>query len=360
MSAQFHALNVRHIHKDTAESVVISFEVPAALRSTFSFVQGQYLTLRREFDGIDVRRAYSICNGVDEEALRVGVRHVANSLFSNWLHRELHVGDAIDVMPPQGRFYVPLDEHARRHYVGIAVGSGITPILSILKSVLAREPHSQFTLIYGNRAQASTMFLDELADVKDRYMSRFSLHHVFSREFSDLPVRCGRLDQDKVNELFDALGMPVACDHVFVCGPEAVKDAVEAELRRRAFPDERIHIERFGAPKALPIATDAVPSSSARPSGMTRITMLKDGTSRVFDMQSRHASVLDAAQDAGLELPYSCKSGVCSTCKAKVIKGRTAMVRNFSLDEADITAGFVLTCQCRPLDADLVLSFDER
>jgi ring-1,2-phenylacetyl-CoA epoxidase subunit PaaE len=354
----FHPLTVRQIRRDTADSVVISFDVPPPLQPAFTFVQGQYLTLRRELAGQEQRRAYSICSGIDEPDLRVGVRHLPGSVFSSWLHGELREGDAVEVMPPQGSFYVPLADARGQHHLGIAVGSGITPILSILKSVLAREPDSRFTLVYGNRAPASTMFLDELADLKDRHMGRLALHHVFSRAPGELAWRSGRLDGAKLALLFDVLLGGTSVDQVFVCGPEAIKDAVDEALRQRGFPAQRLHVERFNTPRAAVAAAAAVVVQP--PAGEARITLIRDGQTRVIEMAPRHGSVLEAALEAGVDLPYSCTSGVCSTCRVRVLEGRFAMDRNFSLDDEQLAAGFALACQCRPLDGALVLSCDER
>ncbi|MET0211332.1 MAG: FAD-binding oxidoreductase, partial [Burkholderiaceae bacterium] len=249
MSLHFHPLRLRAKHQDTDDAVVLCFDVPEALQDTFRFTQGQYLTLRGDVGGQDLRRSYSICAGVDDKELRVGVRHVDGGAFSTWVHQHLQPGDEIQVFPPQGRFHVPVDPSAARHYLGIAAGSGITPILSIMKTVLAREPDSRFTLIYGNRRPASAMFKEELEDLKNRYLTRLSLYHVFSREHVDSPLMSGRLDQAKLADFLRTLVPAASVDQVFVCGPFEMNEQAEAALRGAGIPEDRIHIERFGTPE---------------------------------------------------------------------------------------------------------------
>ena len=246
MSFVFHPLRVRAVQPDTAEAVVVTFEVPEDLRPVFGFTQGQYLTLRKEIDGQDLRRSYSICAGVDDGELRVGVRKVKGGAFSNWINEHLKPGDTISVMAPQGRFFVPIEPQARRHHVGIAGGSGITPILSIMKTVLAREPLSRFTLIYGNRQLRSTMFKEEIEDLKNRYMTRLSLQLVFSDEHTDVPINVGLMNREKIAEFLQGLVPPGSIDHVYICGPFQMNDEAEAALLEAGVPEERIHIERFG------------------------------------------------------------------------------------------------------------------
>lgn len=362
--ALFHPLRVRAIEPDTEEAVIISFDVPPELQRVFSFNQGQYLTLRTEVDGEDLRRSYSICAGIDDGELRVGVRKVAGGRFSNWINRHLQPGDRVQVMPPQGRFFVPLDPRTHRHYLGVAGGSGITPILSIMKTVLGREPQARFTLIYANRAPKSTMFKEEIEDLKNRYMARLSLHHVFSGEATELPLHAGVMDRAKLSEFLGRLVDPKTIDHAFVCGPYQMNDEAEAALLAAGVPEERIHIERFGVAPAVAGAGEALgavehelkPGDAER----ARITIVRDGLRREFDFSKDDPSILDAAASAGLEVPFSCTSGVCGTCRAKLVEGQVRMTRNFALDKADLAAGFVLTCQSHPLTERVVLSFDDR
>ncbi len=387
MTTLFHPLTVRRIDPDTAEAVIVSFDVPPDLRATFGFTQGQYLTLRHTIDGQDLRRSYSICAGVDDGELRVGVRKVKGGVFSNWINSSLKVGDSIQVMAPQGRFFVPLDPAARRHHVGIAGGSGITPILSIMKTVLQREPHSRFTLVYGNRSLQSTMFKEELEDLKNRHMQRLVLHHVFSDEPTGhddphgaahlppegaasglgaarrpaAPLNMGLMDRDKLGEFLRSVVPADGIAHAYICGPFQINDEAEAALLAAGVPEDRIHIERFGvAPQAGQAVGAVVHEALPGDAEEARIVILRDGLRREITFRKQQPSILDAAAAAGLEVPFSCTSGVCGTCRAKLIEGEVRMKRNFALDKAEVAAGFVLCCQAHPLTERVVLSFDER
>ena len=363
MSTLFHTLTVRDVRPDTADAVVVSFEVPPELRETFSFTQGQYLTLRQQIAGQDLRRSYSICAGVDDNELRVGVRRVKGGVFSNWVHEQVMPGQQLQVMAPQGRFFVPLQPHAKRHHLGIAGGSGITPVLSILKTVLGREPLSRCTLIYGNRQLRSTMFKEELEDLKNRCMTRLVLHHVFSDEPTDSPLNSGMMNRDKIGEFLSGLVNPQQIAHAYICGPFQMNDEAEAALLSAGVPEDRIHIERFGVaqPAGASQAVDAV-VHQAQPGDaeVARVTIIRDGLKREIEFRKDQPSILDCASAAGLEVPFSCTSGVCGTCRAKVMEGQVRMERNFALDKNEVAAGFVLTCQAHPLSERVLLSFDER
>jgi ring-1,2-phenylacetyl-CoA epoxidase subunit PaaE len=349
----FHPLRVASVKPDGEDARVVSFDVPADLADTFRFEPGQYLTLRSIVDGTEFRRSYSIC-AAPGEALRVGVRRVPGGAFSSWLHASLRPGDTIDVMEPQGRFGTALARRPR-HVLAVAGGSGITPILSILKSVLAGDADAQVTLLYGNRSAASTMFKEELEDLKNRHLTRLALHPVFSREVVDSPLHVGRLDAAKM-AIFLRLAGPV--DEAFVCGPHGMNDEVEAALIEGGIAPERIHIERFGIP---PTAADATLHAPREGDATTaRIAIVRDGLTREVAYQPGDESILAAAGRAGLDVPYSCRSGVCATCRAKLLEGRVRMDRNFALEPADLAAGFVLTCQAHPLTERVVVSFDER
>ena len=354
----FHDLQVRRIDADTDEAVVVTFDVPPPLREVFGFTQGQYLTLRKQIDGQDLRRSYSICAGVDDGELRVGVRKVKAGVFSNWLNEHLRPGDTVSVMAPQGRFFVPLDAAARRHHVGIAGGSGITPILSILKTVLAREPNSRFTLVYGNRTLRSTMFKEELDDLKNKYLARLVLHHVFSDDPTDAPLNTGLMNRAKIGEFLRSVVPAASIDHAYICGPFQMNDEAQAALLDAGVAEARIHIERFGlAPQAGgAVMHQAQPGDAEH----ARIVIIRDGMRREIGFRKNQPSILDAASAAGLEMPFSCTSGVCGTCRAKLLEGQVRMERNFALDKAEVAGGFVLTCQAHPLTDRVVLSFDER
>jgi ring-1,2-phenylacetyl-CoA epoxidase subunit PaaE len=357
----FHPLTVRSITPDTQEAVVVAFDVPEDLRPVFGFTQGQYLTLRKDIDGQDLRRSYSICAGVDDGELRVGVRKVRGGVFSNWINASLRPGDTIHVMAPQGRFFVPIEPQARRHHLGIAGGSGITPILSIMKTVLAREPGSRFSLVYGNRSLKSTMFKEEIEDLKDRYMTRLVLHHVFSDEYTDAPLNSGVMNRDKLGEFLRTVVPADGIDHAYVCGPFQMNDEAEAALLAAGVPEDRIHIERFGVPQQAAGAVGAV-MHEARPEDaeLAKVTIIRDGLQREITFTKDQPSILDCASAAGLEVPFSCTSGVCGTCRAKLVEGTVRMERNFALDKNEVAAGFVLTCQAHPTSERVVLSFDER
>ena len=349
----FHPLRVAAVRPDGEDARVVTFDVPADQTATFRFEPGQYLTLRAVVGGNELRRSYSIC-AAPGEALRVGVRRVPGGAFSSWLHQTLRPGDLLDVMEPQGRFGAALS-HRPRHVLAVAGGSGITPILSILKTLLAGDPRAQATLLYGNRSAASTMFKEELEDLKNRHLTRLALHPVFSREVVDSPLNAGRLDAAKVASFLRLAG-PV--DEAFVCGPHAMNDEVEAALLAAGVPPERIHVERFGIP---PTAADATLHAPKEGDATTaRISIVRDGLTREVAFQPSDESILAAAGRAGLDVPYSCRSGVCATCRAKLLEGRVRMDRNFALEQADLDAGFVLTCQAHPLTDRVVVSFDER
>lgn len=359
MSLHFHPLRVRDVRPDTDEAVIVSFEVPAELADAFRFTQGQYLTLRSDVDGQDLRRSYSICAGIDDGELRVGVRKVDGGVFSNWVHGSLKAGDRIQVFPPQGRFNVALNPAAAKHYVGIAGGSGITPILSIMKTVLAREPKSRFTLIYANRRQATTMFKEEIEDLKNQYLTRLALHHVFSREAVDAPLLAGRLDQAKLGEFLKTLVPAASIDEVFVCGPFQMNEEADASLRAAGVPEERIHIERFGTVE-MQTGKPAPHEVREGDADAAKIVVIRDGISREIEFAKTDPSILDAAARAGMDVPFSCKSGVCSTCRCKVLEGEVRMDKNFALDKHEIAAGFILSCQAHALTDRVVISFDER
>jgi ring-1,2-phenylacetyl-CoA epoxidase subunit PaaE len=360
MSVIFHPLRVRAIEPDTQEAVIVSFDVPPELRDVFGFTQGQYLTLRKEIGGQDLRRSYSICAGVDDGELRVGVRKVRDGVFSNWINEQLRPGDTLSVMAPQGRFFVPIEPQAQRHHLGIAGGSGITPILSIMKTVLAREPASRFTLIYGNRKLRSTMFKEELEDLKDRYMTRLVLHHVLSDEHTEADINHGIIDRAKVGEFLRALVPADSIAHAYVCGPFQMNDEAEAALLAAGVAEDRIHIERFGIAQQAGHVGAVVHKPEPGDAAKARVTIIRDGLKREIPFSREQPSILDAASAAGMEVPYSCTSGVCGTCRAKLVEGQVRMERNFALDKKEVAAGYVLTCQAHPLTEHVVLSFDER
>ncbi|MBV8500607.1 MAG: phenylacetate-CoA oxygenase/reductase subunit PaaK [Paucibacter sp.] len=356
MSLHFHSLRVSELRPDAEDAVIVGFDVPDALRESFRFTAGQYLTLRCEVNGQDLRRSYSIC-AAEGEALRVGVRRVEGGAFSSFVHASLKAGDRIEVFPPQGRFCLPAAAKGR-HVLGIAGGSGITPILSIMKTLLEREPHSRFTLIYANRRQSSTMFKEEIEDLKNRHMTRLSLFNVFSREAVDAPLFAGRLDAGKLAQIFASAVPLKSVDEAFVCGPFEMNEHAEAVLSALGLKPGQIHIERFGTPEMQ--QGRAAPHETRDGDAQAMVTLIRDGLSREFEFSRHDPSLLDAAARAGIEVPYSCKSGVCSTCRCKLLEGQVRMDKNFALDKAEVAAGFVLSCQAHALTERVVISFDER
>jgi ring-1,2-phenylacetyl-CoA epoxidase subunit PaaE len=355
-SPHFHALTVSSVQPTADDAVVVCFNVPPNLQDAFAFAPGQHLTLRTWLHGEQLRRSYSICAAAGED-LRVGVRHVPGGAFSSWLHSALKPGDLIDVMPPDGSFAVALAAQTR-HVLLVAGGSGITPLLSILKTTLARDATARCTLVYGNRDAASTMFKEELEDLKNRYLSRLSLHLVFSREITDSPLHSGRIDATKLADFLRLCG-PV--DAAFVCGPHAMNDEVEAALLAQGLAPALIHVERFGVPPSMADANGvALHAPKAGDAARARITIVRDGLRRELVFAVGDESILAAASRAGLDLPFSCKSGVCATCRAKVLQGQVRMDRNYALQADELAAGFVLCCQAHPVTDTLVLSFDER
>jgi len=353
----FHALTIRECRRETADTVSIAFDVPPELADQYRFIQGQHLTLKTAIGGEEIRRSYSICSGVDEGELRVAVKRVEGGLFSTHANQSLTPGAVIDVMTPMGRFHTPLDPNAARTYVAFAAGSGITPILSILKTVLAREPHSRFLLVYGNRMVSSIIFREELEDLKNRFMDRLSIHHLLSREPEEAGLLSGRIDAGLVRELCAGPLNPGALDAAFLCGPQPMVEEVRDALIAAGTPPDRIHLELFGtAAGSRPVRAKA--SATDTPADAATVTILQDGKRKEFALAYDGESILDAATRHGADLPYSCKSGVCCTCRAKLREGKVEMAENYSLEPWEVEAGYVLTCQSRPLTERVVIDFD--
>lgn len=366
MAIHFHSLAVKRVTPDAAGSAAITFEVPAGLHKTFDFQPGQFLTLRAAIAGQETRRSYSICSPHQRYAqareIDIGIKPVAGGSFSPWALEHLVPGRSIDVMPPDGRF-TPRAAGAR-HRVGFAAGSGITPLLSIIASTLDSEPGASFTLVYGNQRVGSIMFNEALADLKDRYPARLTLIHLLSRQPQEVALLQGRLDETKVAELLRTLVPAGGIDEAFVCGPEGMIDATVRALEAAGVAPGRIHSERFfaagSAVATKSIANNARPPRTAAPNDSEiRLDVVLDGKTHHLAMGAGQR-VLDAALEAGLDLPYSCRGGVCCTCRARVLQGSVAMEKNFTLEPWEIDKGFVLTCQARPLDGHLVVSYDER
>ena len=363
---RFHELTVARVTPEAAGAVALTFAVPPELQDTFAFEPGQFLTLRTELDGEELRRNYSICSTRSHyraaRELQVGIRPMEGGLFSNWAATRLKAGDRLAVMPPDGRFTIK--KPRALHRVGFAAGSGITPILSLAASTLEDSEHAKFTLVYGNRRMGSVMFNEALQDLKDKYKDRLTLIHVLSRQAQEVPLLEGRIDAAKVQQLLDTLLPAKSMDEVFICGPEAMLEATESALRAAGVPAERIYTERFSSPRLDELSPEARRAAIAQPdpeapAGQVALTVLIDGKPHELAMR-RDQHVLDVALSAGLDAPYSCKAGVCCTCRAKVLEGSVSMDKNFTLEEEEMAQGFVLSCQARPTSDRLVVSYDER
>ena len=352
----FHPLRVVAARRETEDALSLSFDVPAALRPEFAFTPGQYLTLRTTLGGEEVRRSYSICSGLDEAELRIAIKRVDDGRFSAWAHAALHDGAVIDVLPPEGRFAVPPQPGASRTVLGVAAGSGITPVLSILRTTLAQEPGSRVALLYGSRSTGSILFREALEALKDRYLDRLSVVHVLSREQQDVPVLNGRIDAAKLEALLPVLvpgGLP---DLALLCGPGGMIEAAGAALRDAGMPAGRVLSERF-TPAGEPRGRRARPAPLPGAAPHALATIIADGIATEVPVAEGEA-VLDAALRAGLDLPWSCRGGMCSTCRARVTAGAVSMAVNYGLEPWETEAGYVLTCQSRPTTPRVTVDYD--
>lgn len=358
----FHSLAVKQLTQETEDCVSIVFDIPEMLKPQFSFIQGQYLTLRKEIGGEDIRRSYSICSGVDDAELRVAVKKVPGGRFSTFATEQLRVGDMLEVMPPMGNFYVGLQPDARRHHVAFAAGSGITPVLSLIKTTLAQEPLSTFTLFYVNKTSTSIIFREQLEDLKDRHLSRFRLFHLLTREPSDVDMLSGRLDAARCRQICSSLVDVEQADAFFVCGPEAMIHDVRNTLESMGVDPGKIHFELFTAPVAAqePVTVEASKPNVIIKGGMSAVEIVLDGNRMEFELAPDGMSVLDAALKRGADLPFSCKGGVCCTCRAKLVEGEVHMDLNYSLEPDELERGFILTCQSHPRTAKIVVDFDQQ
>ncbi len=366
----FHSLFVKRIESLTAQSAAITLAIPPDLRDTFGFTPGQFVTLRAMVDGESVRRSYSICSTPAQLAraqeITVGIKRVEGGVFSSWATTALQVGDELDVMPPDGRFTPkPALATASAHRLGIAAGSGITPILSIMAHTLENEPSARFTLVYGNQRSNTIMFSEALQDLKDRYAARVSLIHVLSRQPQEVALLQGRLDEAKVGALLEHAVPTGQITEVFICGPEEMIESSERAAAQAGIVRERIHTERFASPSATAKTTKKIAApaefkgSGGQKSYAFALEVVLDGKGHSFGMNADD-NVLDTALDGGLDLPYACKGGVCCTCRAKVLEGKVKMDKNFTLEQWEIDKGFVLTCQSHCVSQRVVISYDER
>jgi ring-1,2-phenylacetyl-CoA epoxidase subunit PaaE len=355
--SRFHNLTVAEVRRETPDSVSILFAVPDELKDAFAFKAGQYLTLRTIIDGEDIRRSYSVCAGETDGELRVGIKKAPGGAFSAFANEILKAGDTIDVAPARGRFTQPV-ESTGQHTLGIAAGSGITPVLSIARTVLASNVNARFTLIYGNRTSQSVMFAEVLEDMKNRYLGRLAVIHMLSREVQDVSLLSGRITGDKIRALAAGVFTPQDVDQVFLCGPELMVAEVHQALVALGLPADRIRRELFNA--AAPRRNFKAPAVvTVTDTVVSHIRVTVDGKRHAFDLLSTDESIIDAAARHGVELPFSCKGGMCCTCRCKVEAGHADMAVNYSLEEWEMKAGFILGCQARPTTKELALNFDE-
>jgi ring-1,2-phenylacetyl-CoA epoxidase subunit PaaE len=355
--SKFYPLSVSSVQQETRDCIAVTFAVPPELRDSFQYQQGQHLTLRTTINEEDVRRSYSICSAVQDGTLRVAIKRTPGGMFSTWANEALKPGASIEVMPPMGHFNLPLDAANRKNYLAFAAGSGITPILSIIKTTLHTEPHSQFTLFYGNRASSSVIFKTELMELKDLYLERLNIVYVMSREQQDIELFNGRITKEKTAQFLQHWVDIHDFDNAFICGPEDMMLGVSAALQEAGMPKAAIKIELFAAsiPKHQHKPRPQIDSAAH----LTEVTVILDGNAATFTMEKDKESILDAGLRAGLDMRYSCKGGVCSTCRCKVLDGKVDMDVNYALEDYEIARGFVLSCQSFPATDKVVIDYDQ-
>jgi ring-1,2-phenylacetyl-CoA epoxidase subunit PaaE len=357
MSHDFHPLRVVEVKRETADAVSVRLEAPADAASAFAFKAGQHLTIRRDFDGDEVRRNYSLCVAPSEGVLKIGIKKIGGGLFSTWANESLKAGDTLEAMAPHGSFTWAFDADAARRYAAFAGGSGITPILSLIKTALATEPRSRFALCYGNRTSAGIMFLEELAALKDKYLDRFALYHFLEDEEEEIALFNGRLDREKADEVFAGLIAAETVDAFFICGPGPMMDAVEQALVARDIPKGKILIERFATAELSEAQLAAARALEEKAAGL-RMSVTLNGRRVSVTFDPANKSILDNVRAAGLPAPFACKGGVCATCRARVTAGRVEMKVNYGLSEPELAEGYVLTCQATPVSDGVALTYD--
>nr|WP_174505985.1 1,2-phenylacetyl-CoA epoxidase subunit PaaE [Acinetobacter sp. Marseille-Q1620] len=352
--SQFVELKIKSITPQTDQAICIAFDVAADQQETFKYQPGQHLTIRHMTDTGELRRCYSICSHEAIEDMSIAIKKIDQGQFSTWANEHLKAGDILEVMPPQGVFYQKAAKVGGKNYLGFAAGSGITPILSIVKNVLFNQPDASFSLIYGNRSWKQTMFSEQIMDLKDQFKERFQLINVFSRELNDSDLFNGRIDRDKIKQLFNAELLDAEFDHCFACGPEDMMLAVETVLPEFGIAKSKIHTERFNTGAPVKASQEQIAKRNEE-----KVHVILDGRELIVEVSKQDDSILDAALRAGADLPYACKGGVCATCKCKVLEGQVEMAINYSLEEDELEKGYVLSCQSRPVSSNVKLSFDE-
>lgn len=364
MSIHFHPLTVKEVRRETADCVSISFDIPEALKELFQYKQGQYISLRTYINSEEVRRSYSVCSSPLDNELRVAVKKVEHGVFSAYANEQLQQGDVLDAIPPMGKFFTPLDPTNRKQYVAFAAGSGITPVLSIIKTTLRTEPGSQFTLVYGNRNRHSIIFREELEALKNKFMDRFRIVYILSREKTDAPINAGHIDAEKCMTLCNKTINIQTTDAFFICGPETMMFTVKEQLEKLGVDKKSIHMELFTTPgqQGKPIVKHEAPTPGtvveAKP--RSKITVRLDGVMFDFELGFEGDAILDAALKHGADLPYACKGGVCCTCRAKLVEGQVEMDLNYGLEPEELAKGYILTCQSHPKTDRVVVDFDAK
>lgn len=356
----FHSLQVKKIQRETEDCVSISFEVPKELEDIFQFKQGQNLTIRKILNGEEQRRNYSICTSPFDNELKVAVKKVDGGVFSTYANEQVKNGDFLEVMPPTGEFHTELNPAQKKSYVAFAAGSGITPILSIIKTTLITEPKSDFTLVYGNRTKSSIIFKEDLEALKDKFIDRFRIYHILSREKTDTPINEGRIDIEKCELLFGKLINLKTIDEFFLCGPEEMIFCIKDLLRANGVEKQNIHFELFTVPGQKKLSVDSWPLAEKNTGLKANISVKLDGITFFFELGYNDQSILNAALELGADLPYACKGGVCTTCKAMLKEGEVKMDANWGLEQEEVDKGFILTCQSHPLTEKVVVDFDAR
>jgi len=367
VATHFQRLKIEDVRRETADCVSIAFQIPAGLKDAFRYHQGQNITVRTYIGDQEVRRSYSICSSPLDDELRIAVKKVAGGQFSTYANEQLQPGQELEVLPPTGKFYTELRPDNRKRYLAFAAGSGITPVLSLIKTTLAMEPGSQFTLVYGNRHRPSIIFRDQLEDLKNRYMDRLSLHHILSREETDIPLYQGRIDALKCEELCSRVIDLSTTDEIYLCGPETMIFSIREWLGQQGIENKKIHFELFhplDAGRAATALSDrparAKEAGAEGADRISQVTVKLDGINHVFTLPFDGASVLDAALYEGVDLPFACKGGVCCTCRARLTEGQVEMDLNYALEADELSAGFILTCQSHPRSPKIVVDFDSK
>lgn len=358
MSVHFHPLEVCGVRRETPECVSVAFRIPGELKETFRHLPGQHITVKTIVDGEELRRNYSICSSPLDEELRIAVKEVPSGRFSGFVNRSLKAGDVLEAMPPMGRFCPDLKPGRSKRYLAFAAGSGITPVISILKTVLRTEPESSFLLVYGNRSRGRIIFREEIEALKNLHMERFQVIHVLSRERTEAALHSGRIDAEKCR-LIDGRIMPFAeVDEFLVCGPGGMIDAVTAEIAEMGVPRERVHVERFHIDG--PVAGRRETAEGVASGGKAEVSILLDGVESRFNLDFNGESILDAAMANGLDVPFACKGGMCCTCRARLEKGEVDMDLNYALTPEEVSEGYILTCQSHPRTEEVRVNYDSR